>query len=300
MSWVVSSGRARMSALGSSSTSGSGSVWRPKVWQNQPYSTAARCLTSPSRLVPEGVIARRRLVSSRPSSFHSTASRWRSRLTCRLCFSSPVNGTRRAMIVPSVESGSGRPPDATTPRPHQRPSEEHPRAVEQANRVERGVLHCRSLGLPLSRVVRRWYSTRTLRQPECPRWKRTIFVKYAQDRTRRGVRRRKTVEYPELIPRRATSQPVKSRHVDIIDQENSHSLPSDSRQTDRRWGPRWRQRPPPRHSHSPVPLQLPPGLPRRRLPRRRRPRRPQPARPARPAARFPPGWRTLASQPGCR
>jgi len=30
---------------------------------------------------------------------------------------------------------------------------------------------------------------------------------------------------------------VKSRHVDLTDQENSHSLPSDSRQTDRGWGP---------------------------------------------------------------
>ena len=47
--------------------------------------------------VPDGVIDRRSCSSSKPSSFHSTTSRCRSRLTCRLSFSPPVNGTRRLM-----------------------------------------------------------------------------------------------------------------------------------------------------------------------------------------------------------
>jgi hypothetical protein len=50
------------------------SVSRPKVWQNQPYSTDARFLTRPSRLVPDGVIGRRRSASSSPSSFHRITS----------------------------------------------------------------------------------------------------------------------------------------------------------------------------------------------------------------------------------
>src|SRR5664279_3114930 len=100
MSAVLSCGATRRSASGSSCTNGSGSVPRPKVSQNQPYSTLARCLTRPSRFVPDGVIGRRSWPSSRPSSFHCTTSRCRSRLARRLSFSSPVKGTRRISVTP--------------------------------------------------------------------------------------------------------------------------------------------------------------------------------------------------------
>src|SRR6266542_3700883 len=71
------------------------SLSRPNVSQNQPYSTLPRCFTRPSRLVPDGVIGRRSCSSGSPSTFHTTTWRCRSRLTCRLSFSPPVNGTRR-------------------------------------------------------------------------------------------------------------------------------------------------------------------------------------------------------------
>src|SRR5829696_3985718 len=106
----------RRSASGVSSN-GSGSVSRPKVSQNQPYSTAARCLTRPSRLVPLGVICRRRSSSPRPSSFHRTASRCRSRATWRLSFSAPVNGTRMtiglysSLVRSAALGGEGVAPD---------------------------------------------------------------------------------------------------------------------------------------------------------------------------------------------
>lgn len=77
----------------------SGSVARPKVEQNQPYSTDARCFTRPSRFVPDGVIARLSRSSSSPSSFQSTASRCRSRLACRLSFSPPVYGMCPALVL---------------------------------------------------------------------------------------------------------------------------------------------------------------------------------------------------------
>src|SRR6266536_1930876 len=75
---VVWSGAARMSASGSAGSNGIAWFGRPNVSQNQPYSTLARRFTRPSRLVPDGVMTRRRSASSRPSSFHSTASRCRS------------------------------------------------------------------------------------------------------------------------------------------------------------------------------------------------------------------------------
>jgi len=55
-------------ASGSSGSNGKASVQRPNVMQNQPYSTAARCLTRPSRFVPDGVIGRCSCSSSRPCS----------------------------------------------------------------------------------------------------------------------------------------------------------------------------------------------------------------------------------------
>ena len=73
MSTIDSSGPTRRSLSGSSSLNGSGSVGPPNVSENQRYSTAPRCLTKPSRLVPLGVISRRRSASSSPSSFHSAA-----------------------------------------------------------------------------------------------------------------------------------------------------------------------------------------------------------------------------------
>ncbi len=67
---------AHMSELGSSSDQGSGSSnGLPKVSPRYPDSTEATCLTSPSRLVPVGVIGRRMSYSPSPSSFHSRASR---------------------------------------------------------------------------------------------------------------------------------------------------------------------------------------------------------------------------------
>jgi hypothetical protein len=49
-----------MSEFGSSCDQGSGSGnGRPKVSPKYPASTAATCLTSPSRFVPVGVIGRR-------------------------------------------------------------------------------------------------------------------------------------------------------------------------------------------------------------------------------------------------
>src|SRR6266851_9854982 len=107
MSWVVSSGPTCRSASSSFSSNGIGSVGRPKVVQNQPYSTAARCFTRPSRLVPEGLIGRRRSASPRPSIFQTTASRCRSRLACRLSFSAPVKGTRRLMVMLCVNWARG-------------------------------------------------------------------------------------------------------------------------------------------------------------------------------------------------
>ena len=54
-------------------------VGRPNTSPKYSNSTLARCLTSPSRLVPVGVTGRRTSYSDSPSSFHSTASR----ATCR-------------------------------------------------------------------------------------------------------------------------------------------------------------------------------------------------------------------------
>src|SRR5450830_1163346 len=51
MSAVDSSGPTRRSASSSSGSNGTGSVSRPNVSQNQPSSTAARCLTKPRRVV---------------------------------------------------------------------------------------------------------------------------------------------------------------------------------------------------------------------------------------------------------
>src|SRR5450756_1091127 len=133
MSAVVSSGSTRRSASGSSGSTGSGSVSRAKVSQNQLYSTAARCLTRPSRVVPDGTTARRSEASSRPSSFHSTTSRCRLRLACRLSFSPPCEGHPRdhgRTLTPwpddVTRSGSGRDPaDHRQPRASQQEGTEH-------------------------------------------------------------------------------------------------------------------------------------------------------------------------------
>src|SRR5829696_1076366 len=91
MSAAVSSGSARMSDSGSASISnGIGSVSRPNVSQNHPYSTPPRCLTSPRRLVPEETTRRRSCSSSRPSSFHSTTARCRASPCSRIVRSSAV------------------------------------------------------------------------------------------------------------------------------------------------------------------------------------------------------------------
>lgn len=71
------------------------------------------------------VIGRRSCSSPRPSSFHSTTSRCRSRLTCRLSCSSPVGGTVRSMrgtwqacAVARTEKRPGRQPRVRgAPRP---------------------------------------------------------------------------------------------------------------------------------------------------------------------------------------
>lgn len=91
MSAVDSSGPTVMSSVSVSNQNGS--LSRPNVAQNQPYSTVARCFTSDSRLVPEGVKGRRSASSPSPSSFHTTTSRCRSRAAYRLSFSLPVYGT---------------------------------------------------------------------------------------------------------------------------------------------------------------------------------------------------------------